>query len=127
MIKKGIIRRENGLYRLLITKPKVLVTRIDTSRIRLADKQVNKKETKHKPSQLVPRQKSIAYQRALRFKKKHGLLPAICFLAHTLVGVRETGFLLFWFNEWFLHCGQKTGFCHRFYSQLLDQYFRALG
>ena len=127
MIKKGIIRRDDGQYKLLVTKPEVLVTRIDTSRIRLANKRASRKETKQKPSQLAPRQISIAFQRALKIKKRHGLLPAICFLAHTLVGARETGFLLLWLNEWFLYCEQKTGFCHHFYSQLLDWYFRTLG
>ena len=49
------------------------------------------------------------------------------FLEYALVGVRQTGFLLLWINDWFVYCESKTGFCHHFTSQLLSRYFRMLG
>jgi hypothetical protein len=49
------------------------------------------------------------------------------FLIYTLVGVRQTGFLLLWIYNLFVYCEQKTGFCHYFISQLLSEYFKMLG
>jgi hypothetical protein len=48
-------------------------------------------------------------------------------LEYTLVGVRQTGFLLLWMNDWFVYCENKTGFCHHFISPLLSRYFKMLG
>ncbi len=128
MIKKGIIDRENGLYKLLVTKPEILVTRIDTSRIRLYQKpKQDKQRNKHENTKYVPQQIFWCFDRALRIKGVHGPLPAMYFLAYTLVGIRWTGFLLLWLHEMFIYCEPKTGFCHYFFSPLLAEYFNRLG
>jgi len=60
--------------------------------------------------------------------RKHGRLATVYFLVvYSLVGARETGYLLLWFNYTFVYCEQKTGFYHYFYSELLNRYFRMLG
>ncbi len=128
MIKKGIIHRENGLYKLLVTKPEILVTRIDTSRIHPYQKpKQDKQRNRHKNIKQVPQQIFWCFDRALRIKGVHGELPAMYFLAYTLVGIRWTGFLLLWFHEMFIYCEPKTGFCHYFFSSLLAEYFNRLG
>ncbi len=127
MIDKGIIVREDNRYKLLVTEYEVLKTRVDTTRVRTNSKPAAKKTKAVTEGPRVPDEVLMAYRRALKIKKKHGLLPAVCFLAHTLGGIRESGYLLLWLNEWFLYCERKTGFCHHFYSQLLHEYLRALG
>ena len=66
-------------------------------------------------------------RRAKKIARKHGNLAAAYFLVYSLVGARETGFLLLWLNGMFVYCERKTGFCHYFHSQLLHQYFQLLG
>lgn len=126
MVKKKILVRENGVYKPLVRDIETLRSRIDTSRIRLEQRQRGA-STKQKSRGKVPIQVYWAFDRARRIGRKHGPLAAMYFLGYTLVGVRQTGFLLLWIKGWFIYCENKTGFCHHLTSQLLSRYFRMLG
>ncbi len=135
MIKKGLIKKcDNGRYYPLVSKPEVAFSRIDRSRVRIrkpgrATKRGREKQgtsrLENKPRE--PYVARIAFRRARKIAEKHGGLVAAYFLVYSLVGVRETGFLLLWLNAMFVYCEQKTGFCHYFYSELLHRYFQLLG
>ncbi len=135
MIRKGLIMKsEDRLYYPLVTRQEVAFSRIDRKRIRIAQPGRNvKSATKERSS--TPRRNSfqepyeakIAFNIARKIARKHGRLAAAYFLVYSLVGARETGYLLLWFNSMFVYCEQKTGFCHYFYSELLNRYFRLLG
>jgi len=126
MVRKKILKRENGIYKSLISDLDTLKSRIDKSRIRLQQIK-NREAAEQKKDTYVPQQVYWAYDRARRIKKKHGLLAATYFLAYTLLGLRQTGFPLLWINGWFVYCENKTGFCHHFTSPLLSRYFKNLG
>ncbi|MEB3764579.1 MAG: hypothetical protein GSR77_00200 [Desulfurococcales archaeon] len=126
MVKKKILVRENGVYKALVHDIETLRSRIDSSRIRLGQRRQDASPKQDHRSG-VPIQVYWAFDRARRIMKKHGPLAAMYFLEYTLVGVRQTGFLLLWINDWFVYCESKTGFCHHFTSQLLSRYFRMLG
>ena len=133
MIKKGLIaRKSRGIYIPLVWDETVAYSRIDTSRIRIPG---NKRGRQRKRKTSARQEKALeepfeawlAFNRARRIAEKHGRLAAACFLIHSLAGVRQTGFLLLWFDGMFVYCEQKTGMCHYFYSQLLHSYFTRLG
>lgn len=67
------------------------------------------------------------WERAQEIAYKHGVLVALYFLVYSLIGARQSGYLLYWFNMWFIYCEQKTGFCHHFYSLLLHEMLKKLG
>ncbi|MEM4827553.1 MAG: hypothetical protein QXK07_05890, partial [Desulfurococcaceae archaeon] len=104
----------------------IVKTRIDTSRIRVHREASREKQEE---SRQVPYSVRLIFNRALKICQDYGVLPAVIFLAHTLLGVRETGFLLYWRKEdaMFIKCEEKTGFCHYFYSPLIANYFALLG
>ena len=139
MIRKGLIfKREDGRYYPLVTRPEITFSRIDRKRIRIPQPGRTTKKTgesremtaleklleklSHEPYVAKP-----AFRRAQKIAQKHGRLAAAYFLVYSLVGARETGYLLLWFNAMFVYCEKKTGFCHYFYSELLHKYFRLLG
>ncbi len=126
MVRKKILKRENGVYKSLISDLDTLKSRIDKSRIRLQQIK-NREVVEQKKDTYVPQQVYWAYDRARRIKKKHGLLAATYFLAYTLLGLRQTGIPLIWVNDWFVYCENKTGFCHHFTSSLLSRYLGNLG
>ncbi len=126
MIKKKIIEKEDGIYKSLIHSVGILKTRIDSSRIRL--REYNKRARSDSRSPITePNQVYWTFYRAQKIRDKHGPLTAMYFLVYTLVGARQTGFLLYWNYDWFIYCEKKTGFCHHFTSSLLEQYFKRLG
>ena len=135
MIRKGLIMKsEDRLYYPLVTRQKVAFSRIDRKRIRIAQPGRNVKSptkerspTSRRNSFQEPYEAKIAFRIARRIARKHGKLAAAHFLIYSLVGARETGYVLLWFNSMFVYCEQKTGFCHYFYSELLNHYFRMLG
>ena len=47
---------------------------------------------------------------AKRIAARHGPLTGLYFLAYTLLGIRQTGHLLLWYNGWFIVLEPKTGF-----------------
>ena len=134
MIRKGLIKKgEDGRYYPLVTRPEIAFSRIDKRRVRVSQlsrtvKKVKRQETSA-PKELFhePYVAKLAFRRARKIAQKHGSLAAAYFLVYSLVGVRESGFLLLWLNAMFVYCEQKTGFCHYFYSELLHRYFRLLG
>jgi len=58
---------------------------------------------------------------------KHGAPAGLYFLAYTLLGIRQTGHLLLWYNGWFIVLEPKTGYAHHFYSWLLHWMLQQLG
>ena len=125
MVKKKILVRENGVYKALVHDIETLRSRIDSSRIRLGQRRQDA-SPKQEHRSGVPIQVYWAFDQARRIMKEHGPLAAMYFL-YTLVGVRQTGFLLLWINDWFVYCENKTGFCRHFASPLLSRYFKLLG
>jgi predicted transcriptional regulator len=134
MAKKGLVRKaSDGKYYPLVTREEVAFSRIDRKRVRIAQPvRILRKEEKREASTLEkllhePYVAKLAFRRAQKIAWKHGKLAAGYFLVFSLVGARETGYLLLWLNAMFVYCEQKTGFCHYFYSQLLHHYFQLLG
>lgn len=133
LVKKNlIIKDKDKRYYPLVTKEEIAFSRIDSKRVRLQQNRITKTVNRQKLSTLEKLMKepyvaNLAFRRAQKIGRKHGKLAAAYFLVYSLVGVRETGYLLLWFNAMFVYCEQKTGFCHYFYSQLLHNYFQELG
>lgn len=130
MTRKEMIAKETrGTYLPLVWDEKVAYSRIDRSRIRIPGDRNKGKTTssRHGKSMEEPYEARLAFTRARRIARKHGRLAAACFLVHSLVGARQTGFLLLWFEGMFVYCEQKTNMCHYFYSQLIHNYFTELG
>jgi len=124
MVRKRIIYKDrSGVYRLLVDDPVVVDSRIDESRAHVS----TLKSIVHQESSKEPYSARLAFQRALKIKQKHGVLPALHFLVHSVIGARMTGYLLYWYNDWFVVCEGKTGFCHHFYSPYISQMLRKLG
>jgi len=131
MIRKKLIQRDaSGLYRALVTDESVVDSRIDERRVRIQTG-VNGVETVHSVSRnaaKLPYSVRLAWQRALKIAQIHGSLAAMYFLVHTVLGARETGYLLYWGeDDWFITCENKTGFCHHFSSEYVEQMLRELG
>ena len=117
-----------------MTKHEAAFSRIDKRRVRITPSRKSVRADKKRESLLLERSivrepylARIAFRKAQKIARKYGALAAAYFLVYSLVGVRETGFLLMWLNAMFVYCEQKTGFCHYFYSQLLHHYFQLLG
>jgi len=118
MIRKGLIKKgEDGRYYPLVTRPEVAFSRIDRSRVRIQQPGIaaRKEKEKREVSTLEkllhePYVAKLALKRAKKIASKYGGLVAAYFLVYSLVGVRETGFLLLWFNAMFVYCERKTGF-----------------
>ena len=135
MIRKALIMKgEDGRYYPLVTKQEVAFSRIDKTRVRLQQPYIavrkGKERLKAPTSEKILREPytaKLAFNKAKKIALRYGSLVAAYFLVHSLIGVRETGLLLFWLNNWFVFCEQKTGFCHHFYSALLHRYFQLLG
>jgi len=137
MAKKGLVRKgRDGRYYPLVTREEVVFSRIDRKRVRIPQpRRVPRKERRQEKQEASTLEKllqepyvaKLAFRRAQKIARKHGKLAAGCFLVFSLIGARETGYLLLWFNAMFVYCEQKTGFCHYFYSQLLHHYFQLLG
>ncbi len=131
MIRKGLIMKsEDRLYYPLVARQEIAFSRIDRKRIRITQPGRNVKSatkerfsTSRRNSFQEPYEAKIAFRIARRIVREHGKLAAAYFLVYSLVGARETGYLLLWFNYTFVYCKQKTGFCHYFYSELLNRYF----
>ena len=84
-----------------MSKPEVAFSRIDRSRVRIwkpgrATKRGREKQgasrLENKPRE--PYVARLAFRRARKIAEKHGGLAATYFLVYSLVGARETGFLL---------------------------------
>ncbi len=135
MIRKALIMKgEDGRYYPLVTRPEAAFSRIDRSRVRIQQPYIATRKGKERQGASTlekllhePYVAKLAFRRAKKIASKHGSLVATYFLIYSLVGARETGFLLLWFNAMFVYCERKTGFCHYFYSQLLHHYFQLLG
>ena len=134
MIRKGLIRKgEDGRYYPLVTRLEVAFSRIDRKRVRIQQPGRTVKKAKRREMSTLekllhePYVAKLAFKRAKKIAQRHGKLAAAYFLVYSLVGARETGFLLLWFNAMFVYCERKTEFCHYFYSQLLHHYFQLLG
>lgn len=135
MIRKKLVQRDpSGLYRVLVLDEKIVDSRIDEKRVRVqvsedrnrVENGLNKGYNALEAREL-PYATRLAWQRALRIKQVHGALPAMYFLVHTVLGVRETGLLLYWRDKWFITCENKTGFCHHYISECIEWMFRKLG
>ncbi|OWJ54735.1 hypothetical protein Pdsh_03125 [Pyrodictium delaneyi] len=134
--KRIIIEKHPGVYTSNVKDFNVLLSRIDSSRVRIQANRVRK--SKRVPQKMhgenarvdfsrLPKTVRRVWEKAQEIAREHSTLAALYFLIYTLLGVRQTGHLLYWFNAWFIYCEQKTGFCHHFYSELLNEMLRKLG
>ncbi|MEL9908250.1 MAG: hypothetical protein QXJ03_02945 [Desulfurococcus sp.] len=133
MARKGLVEKDSdSKYYPLVTKEEVAFSRIDKKRVRIPQ-QLNASGNEEMQEASLPERQlhepyvaKLAFRRAQKIAMKHGKLAAAYFLVFSLVGARETGYLLLWLNSMFAYCEQKVESCHYFYSQLLHHYFQLL-
>ncbi len=139
MVCKGLLEKVDGLYKALDLDRATLLSRVDIKRVRFPwqvlktgageaeSREVNLSETCGFEISRLPQPIRSAYLHAVEIAKSYGPLPALYFVAHSLLGVRQTGHLLLWLNGWFVVLEPKTGFAHHFYSWLLHWMLLQLG
>ncbi len=139
MVRKGLLEKSNGLYKPLDLDPKVTLSRVDLKRVRYpwqVLKPRHTQEQKRGDSILEKYRFSLtelpmpirrAYTYARQIAGRHGPLAGFYFLLYSLLGVRQTGYLLLWLSGWFIVLEPKTRFAHHFYSWLLHWMLRSLG
>ena len=137
MLKKRIIfEKYPGLYIANVKDFNVLLSRIDSSRVRLQahTKRRNTQRTSETLNEDIkvdftklPKPIERVWKRAQEIADEYGALAALYFLLHSLLGAEATGYLLYWLDTWFIVCRSKTGFCFHFYSILLHEMLRRLG
>ena len=134
--KRIIIEKTPGIYISNVKDFNILLSRIDVSRVRV--QAYKAKRSRHELQAALSENTRIDFnklpapirrlwKRAQEIAYKHGVLAALYFLIYSLFAVRQTGYLLYWFNMWFIYCEQKTNFCHHFYSVLLHEMLQRLG
>jgi len=128
-------REGPGLYISNIKDFDVLLSRIDVSRVRVQAYEARR--SRHKPRMALNKGTEVnliklpapikrAWKRAQEITYQHGALVALSSI-YSLLGVRQTTYLLYWFSTWFIYCEQKTGFCHYLYLILLHEMLQRLG
>jgi hypothetical protein len=140
MVRKGLLEKKHGLYIPLSIDPNLAFSRVDTRRVRYPWQVLRKKRKeehgeeardpleKYRFNQAeLPQPVRRAYSHARSIAEKHGPLAALYFMLYTLLGARQTGHLLLWYNGWFIILEPKTGFAHHFYSWLLHWMLQSLG
>jgi hypothetical protein len=134
--KKIIIEKHPGVYINNVKDFNVLLSRIDLSRVRVQAYKVKKgkRVTQEASSEDVkidftrlPKTIRRLWEKAQEIASEYGALAALYFLTYSLLGVRQTGYLLYWYNMWFIYYEKKTMFCHHFYSWLLHEMLTRLG
>ena len=116
MAKKGLIEKDSdGKYYPLVTKEEVAFSRIDRKRVRIPQPlNAPGDEERQEASTLEgqphePYVAKLAFRRAQKIAVKHGELAAAYFLVFSLVGARETGYLLLWLNTCLSIVGRGQG------------------
>ncbi len=138
MLQKGLLDKTGSIYKALDLDFEVVLTRVDVKRVRYPWQVLRNRgrQRESRDSMLkrykfglteLPQPVRRAYTLAKRIAERHGPLAALYFLLHSLMGVRQTGHLLLWFNGWFIVLEPKTGFAHHFYSWLLHWILQQLG
>ena len=134
MIKKGLLRKGmDGKYYPKVSEWDIVFRRIDRRRVRIKRLDENIRDRGRLEKSILekhprePYAARLAFRRAQKLAQRYGVLTVAYFLVYSLVGARMTGYLLVWFNNVFVYCEEKTGFCHYFYSELLRHYFIVLG
>lgn len=139
MLRKGLLERRGGLYRAPDLDLETVLSRVDLKRVRypwqvLEPRRGQKRGDGSDTSERyrftlgeLPQPIQKAYMHAKRIATRHGALAGLYFLLHSLMGVRQTGYLLLWYNGWFIVLEPKTGFAHHFYSWLLHWMLQSLG
>lgn len=116
MKKRIIVEKYPGVYIANVKDFGVFLSRIDLSRVRVqAHKVKNSKhvlrEGSHEDAKVVssklPRAVRRAWEKAQEIVYEHRTLAALYFLIYSLLGVRQTGYLLYWYNTWFIYREQK--------------------
>ncbi len=139
MTEKGLLEKNDRLYNALDLDVETVLSRVDSRRVRypwqvLKTKPKEEQRVKENLSNKyqfrlyeLPKPIRNTYQHARKIAEKHGTLASLYFLAYSLLGARQTGYLLLWINGWFIILEPKTGFAHHFYSWLLHWMLRKLG
>ena len=138
MLRKKVIEKlPGGLYKAVEMDFSTLLSRIDLKRVRypqqvLRPKQVEEtRENIHEEQRFnleeLPKAIQRAYERARELAEQYDLLTSLYFLLYTLMGARMTGYLLLWYNAWFIIYEPKTGFCHHYYSWTIHYMLQSLG
>lgn len=121
MIKKAVVKRlGNGLYRAVNLNLGIMLSRVDLKRVRFPQqvlRRISRKHSKETHGTLeeyrfsldqLPQPIRRTYTYAQRIAGLHNLLTAFYFILYSLMGVRQTGYLLLWFNGWFLVYEPRT-------------------
>lgn len=140
MVRKGLLEKRHSLYIPLNIDPNLVFSRVDIRRVRYPWQVLRKKEKEEHREKTrdpleeyrfnqaeLPQPVRRAYAHARSIAEKHGPLAALYFMLYTLLGARQTGHLLLWYNGWFIILEPKTGFAHHFYSWLLHWMLTRLG
>jgi len=139
MLRKGLLERKEGIYEALDLDPETVMSRVDLKRVRYPWQVLKPRHSqKHEEGSGVveryqftlsklPHPVRKAYMRAKKIAARHGALAGLYFLVHTLLGVRQTGHMMIWYNGWFVVWERKTRYAHHFYSWLLHWMLQQLG
>ena len=138
MLRKGLLEKRGGLYHAPDLDPEVALSRVDLKRVRYPWQVLRPRRREREEDSVMaegyrftlgelPQPIQKAYMHAKRIAARHGPLTGLYFLLHSLMGVRQTGYLLLWYNGWFIVLEPKTGFAHHFYSWLLHWMLQNLG
>ncbi|MEM1528385.1 MAG: hypothetical protein QXS62_06725 [Sulfolobales archaeon] len=133
MLSKGlVIRRPEGYT----FNPKITIHEalraIDVKRSlngkrgAMSSQQREATNTVNADSPKIPHEVRELMERASQLAKQD-YWKAVDLIAHTLVGVRETGIWFLWVNDLFIYREEKTGFFHYFKSRRLSEFLKELG
>ena len=131
LLKKGLLVKANGRYR---ANPKLdletALTIIDVERakngLQGARASVEKHVRKEEPRFELPRDIRRLIEKASKLVERD-YWKTVDLIAHTLIGVRETGTWLLWVEDYFIYKEEKTGFLHYFRSKQLAELLRNIG
>ena len=138
MVAKGLLEHK-GVYKAVDLERRVLMSRVNLARVRYpwqvlrrkgqaeGDMSRDDEERCQLSLDRVPQPVRRAFSHAVDIAEVRGPLSALYFLVHTLLGVRQTGYLLLWLDDWFIVLEPKTGFTYHFYSRLLQWMLLHLG
>ncbi len=126
----GLIEDVNGWYKPVIFDESIVKGSIDWRRVRTRDQVIGSSTRKQSAKKVVeklpkPVQRVVAMARQLIEQGKKW--QAVDLLAHTLVGVRETGVLVARKGDTFIYYEKKTSKMHMVKSSKLAEIFEQLG
>ena len=131
LLKKSLLVKANGKYRV---NPKLDLeaarTIIDVKRARNAIQGAKTSTSKHAEREEsrfeLPRDIRRLFEKASKLVGSD-YWKTVDLIAHTLIGVRETGIWVLWVKDYFVYKEEKTGFLHYFRSKPLAEILKGIG